>query len=67
MAKRTNIKTIRLVALILMLFPLLALIGVILYLVDTAQGKVTKVELIFLILTIPFGFCLLYTSDAADD
>lgn len=51
-----NIKKNKLVALILMLFPIIALIGAIIYISELMKGKYSKLELIIVILTIPFGF-----------
>ncbi|MGL5519992.1 MAG: hypothetical protein ACRDBR_00975 [Metamycoplasmataceae bacterium] len=48
-----KIETKKLIALILMLFPLISIIGFVIYFLDT---KITGVELIVAILTIPFGF-----------
>lgn len=49
----TGIDGLKLISLILMLFPFISIIGLILYLVGT---KKTGLELIVAILTIPFGF-----------
>lgn len=53
---KKKINGLKLIALILMLFPLISIIGVIIYAIDMFRGNWTLVELILLILTIPFGF-----------
>lgn len=46
----------KLIALILMLIPLISIIGAIIYLVDMLKGNWSFLELIIVLLTIPFGF-----------
>lgn len=46
----------KLIALILMLFPIIAIIGFIIYVLDLIKGNYSIIELIVCILTIPFGF-----------
>ncbi|MGL4184028.1 MAG: hypothetical protein ACRCRP_02725 [Metamycoplasmataceae bacterium] len=48
-----KLETKKLLALILMLFPIISIIGFLLYILGT---KITGKELIVAILTIPFGF-----------
>ncbi|MBD5422921.1 MAG: hypothetical protein HDR43_00230 [Mycoplasma sp.] len=56
MAKKSKIETKKLVALILCLFPIISILGVIIYAMDMLKGNWSYMELIVLILTIPFGF-----------
>lgn len=53
---RRRIETLKLIALILMLIPGVALIGFIIYLLEFLRGGMSVLELIIAILTIPFGF-----------
>lgn len=53
---KKKINGLKLIALILMLVPIVSIIGVIIYAIDMFRGNWTLVELIVLILTIPFGF-----------
>lgn len=46
----------KLIALVLMLIPFISLIGAIIYLIDMLKGNWSGLELIVVILTIPFGF-----------
>ena len=46
----------KLIALILMLFPVISSIGFILYVLDMLKGNWSVIELIVALLTIPFGF-----------
>lgn len=46
----------KLIALILMLFPVISIIGFILYVLDMLKGNWSVIELIVALLTIPFGF-----------
>ncbi len=55
MAKK-RLETNKLIALILLLFPVISIIGVILYAIDMIKGNLSFLELIVLILCIPFGF-----------
>lgn len=54
MKKRLEPK--KLIALVLMLFPIISILGVIIYLVDMIKGNYSFLEIIIVILTIPFGF-----------
>ncbi len=51
-----SIQTKKLIALILMLFPIISIIGFIIYLLDMLKGNWSVIELVVAILTIPFGF-----------
>lgn len=53
---KKKINGIKLIALVLILFPIISIFGVIIYAIDMLKGNWTLVELIILILTIPFGF-----------
>lgn len=46
----------KLIALILMLIPVISIIGVIIYMIDMLKGNYSMLEIILVILTIPFGF-----------
>lgn len=46
----------KLIALILMLVPIISIIGVIIYMIDMFKGNYSMLEIIVVILTIPFGF-----------
>lgn len=50
-----KIQTKKLIALVLMLFPILSIVGIILYVLGSTE-KFSLIELIVIILTIPFGF-----------
>lgn len=50
-----NISTMKLIGLILLLFPVFSLFGAILYVMDMLKGNWTKLEVIVIILSIPFG------------
>lgn len=52
---KKQISGLKLLSLILMLFPIISIIGVIIYAMDMLKGNWSIVELIVLILTIPFG------------
>ena len=54
MAKKSRIEPLKLTALILMLFPVLSIIGFIIYLVGIGVRGMSTLELIMIILTIPF-------------
>lgn len=56
MSKSKGMKPLKLVALILMLIPGVALIGVLIYLIGIGRSGMSVLELILIILTIPFGF-----------
>ncbi|MBR2022063.1 MAG: hypothetical protein IJ997_00055 [Mycoplasmataceae bacterium] len=45
----------KLIALILMLIPVISIIGVIIYVIDMLKGNYSMLEIILVILTIPFG------------
>lgn len=51
-----NISTMKLIGLILLLIPGFSLFGAILYVMDMLKGNWTKLEVIVIILSIPFGF-----------
>lgn len=51
-----NISKMKLIGLILMLFPVFALIGAILYVLDMLKGNWTILEVVVIIFSIPFGF-----------
>lgn len=51
-----NISQMKLIGLILMLIPGIALIGAILYVLDMLKGNWTILEVVVVILSIPFGF-----------
>lgn len=53
---KKKISGLKLLSLVLMLFPIISIIGVIIYAMDMLKGNWSVVELIVLILTIPFGF-----------
>lgn len=53
--KNKEINQMELIALILMLFPVISIIGVIIYILNIGKPS-GIVKLILLILTIPFGF-----------
>ena len=55
MSKSKGMKPLKLVALILMLIPGVALIGVLIYLIGIGRSGMSVLELILIILTIPFG------------
>ena len=46
----------KLIALIFMLIPVISIIGVIIYVIDMIKGNYSMLEIILVILTIPFGF-----------
>lgn len=46
----------KLIALILMLIPVISIIGVIIYMIDMLKGNYSMLEIVLVILTIPFGF-----------
>ena len=46
----------KLIALIFMLIPVISIIGVIIYVIDMLKGNYSMLEIILVILTIPFGF-----------
>ena len=46
----------KLIALILMLVPIISIIGVIIYMIDMFKGNYSMLEILLVILTIPFGF-----------
>ncbi|MBR3348358.1 MAG: hypothetical protein IKG36_03000 [Mycoplasmataceae bacterium] len=46
----------KLIALIFMLIPVISIIGVIIYMIDMLKGNYSMLEIILVILTIPFGF-----------
>ena len=45
----------KLIALIFMLIPVISIIGVIIYMIDMLKGNYSMLEIILVILTIPFG------------
>ncbi|MBR2998998.1 MAG: hypothetical protein IKF44_01240 [Mycoplasmataceae bacterium] len=45
----------KLIALIFMLIPVISIIGVIIYVIDMIKGNYSMLEIILVILTIPFG------------
>lgn len=45
----------KLIALILMLIPVISIIGVIIYMIDMFKGNYSMLEILLVILTIPFG------------
>lgn len=51
-----NIEKRKLIALILMLFPIVSIVGFIIYVLDLLKGNWSVLELVVCILTIPFGF-----------
>ncbi|MBR3571087.1 MAG: hypothetical protein IKL15_00270 [Mycoplasmataceae bacterium] len=46
----------KLIALIFMLIPVISIIGVIIYMIDMLKGNYSMLEIVLVILTIPFGF-----------
>lgn len=56
MSKSKGMKPLKLVALILMLIPGISLIGVLIYLIGIGRNGMGVLELVLILLTIPFGF-----------
>ena len=56
MSKSKGMKPLKLVALILMLIPGVSLIGVLIYLIGIGRNGMGVLELVLILLTIPFGF-----------
>ncbi len=52
---KNRFETKKLIALIILLFPVISIIGVIIYALDMLKGNWSYLELIVLILCIPFG------------
>lgn len=50
-----NVSTRKLIALILMLFPVISIIGLVLYIIEVGKANCSLLEIVLLILSIPFG------------